>query len=157
MEKRAKVVLTTVILLLGLLTFLLIETTPQAPVRIFDVTNSRIISNTGAIKTINIDAFWDLACTNKTTAINWGIMSPGSSKVVTIYVKNIGNVPLTLHLSTGNFVPANASVILTTWNIISTNYVQPAQVMPANVTLTVPATISGITNFSYDIILVGIE
>jgi hypothetical protein len=74
-----------------------------------------------------------------------------------MYVRNEGNVAVTLSIQTADWNPANASSYLVFgWNC--TGYVlQPSQVVQALLTLTVSSSISGITSFSFDITLAGTQ
>lgn len=112
---------------------------------------SRTISNTGSIKGIGVGIYWDLACTNQTSSINWGLLSPGSSKTVGIYVRNEGNSVAVLSKTVQNWNPSNVqSYVSLNWNYVN----QPLsvnQVLQVNMTLIVSSTASGITNFSFDI------
>jgi hypothetical protein len=115
------------------------------------VQTSRTISNVGSVKGIGVGIYWNSACTNSTSSINWGLLDPGSNKTVTVYVRNEGNTLATLSKTTGNWNPSTASSYLSlnwdyTGQTLSLN-----QVLPIKLTLTVSSTISGITNFSFDI------
>ena len=45
-------------------------------------TKSRTISNMGYVKAIGVGVYWDQNCTNAVSAIDWGILEPGSTKNV---------------------------------------------------------------------------
>jgi len=111
----------------------------------------RTIPNTGSVKGIGVGIYWNSACTNKTSSINWELMEPGSNKTVTVYVRNEGNVAATLSKATQNWNPSTASSYITlNWNYngqtLSVN-----QVIPIQLTLLVSPNISGITSFSFDL------
>lgn len=115
------------------------------------VQTSRTISNLGSVKGIGVGIYWDSTCTDRTSSINWGLLDPGSSKTVTVYVRNEGNTVATLSKATGNWNPSTASSYLSlnwdyTGQTLSVN-----QVLRIKLTLIVSSTISGITNFSFDI------
>lgn len=120
------------------------------------ITN-RTIPNSGSIKTIGIQAYWDSNFTNQTTSINWATLEPNSSKSYTIYIRNNGTAAVTLTMTTANWSSTAAQNYLTlSWN--RQNYVlnQSAYVQ-ATLTLTVSPVITGVTTFSFDIILTGTE
>ncbi len=115
------------------------------------VQTNRTISNVGSVKGIGVGIYWDSTCTNRTSLINWGLLDSGSSKTVTVYVRNEGNTVATLSEATGNWNPSTASSYLSlnwdyTGQTLSVN-----QVLRIKLTLIVSSTISGITNFSFDI------
>jgi archaellum component FlaG (FlaF/FlaG flagellin family) len=58
----------------------------------------RAITSSGLIVAVNVGVYSDAACTLNLTSIDWGYLCPRGSARRTIYVKNIGNVPMTLIL-----------------------------------------------------------
>jgi len=124
------------------------------------ILNSSIkIGNVGVInvKTIGVKAYLDSGCTQEVSSIDWGVLEPGSTKSFTIFIKNEGNVDMTLSLSSENWVPQSASTYIT----ISWDYngspIAPGQVVQVNLNLQVSSSISGIDNFSFDIVITATE
>jgi hypothetical protein len=114
---------------------------------------NRTISNIGSIKGVGVGVYWNRACTNRTSSANWGVIDPGTSKTLTVYVKNEGNAATTLSMATQNWNPSTASSYLTlSWNYTGQT-LSVNQVLQIRLTLTVSSTISGITSFSFDIII----
>lgn len=112
-----------------------------------------LISNFAAVKAVGVEVYWDSSATQIVTSINWGIVEPNSTVEKTVFVKNPGNVPVTLNLSTANWNPANASNFITlSWNYTGF-LVDPDMVVPVVLTLSVSAEITGIKSFSFDIII----
>ena len=115
------------------------------------------IGSTGVVASANLGVFQESQCINNVTSINWGTLSAGGTNSVTVYVKNIGTVPLTLSLSTGSWSPAGAQSYMTvTWNYAGAT-IQPNGVQAVTITLTVSASIQGITNFSFNVIITGTQ
>ena len=56
------------------------------------------------IRTSGIKAYWDAELTNETTEIPWGRLSPGSVSNVTLYLRNISNIQITLNMTAANWV-----------------------------------------------------
>lgn len=116
---------------------------------------SRTVSNTGAVKAIGVGVYWNNECTNPLSFIDWGVLEPGSIKNVTCYIRNEGNSVSTLSMQTSNWSPSNASDYMT----LSWDYggqpINPDDVVQVTFTLSVSASIGGITSFSFDIIIVG--
>lgn len=107
----------------------------------------------GALQTIGIGAYWDPSLTSKVSTTNWGFLQPGDQKSFTVYVHNEGNSPVTLSLSTSNWTPSTASAYLElTWNY-NNQTINPSAQMQVTLTLTVSPDITGISNFSFDIII----
>jgi hypothetical protein len=124
---------------------------------------TRTVGNTGNIAVVTpspavqLGVYSDSGCTSALSSISWGTLSPGNTTTSTMYVRNEGNVAVTLSIQTADWNPANASSYLVFgWNC--TGYVlQPSQVVQALLTLTVSSSISGITSFSFDITLAGTQ
>jgi hypothetical protein len=115
------------------------------------VQTSRTVSNAGSVKGIGVGIYWDSACTNTTSSINWGLLDPGLSKTVIVYVRNEGNAVATLSKATQNWNPSTASSYMTlNWNYAGQT-LSVNQVLQIKLTLIVSSTISGITGFSFDI------
>ena len=118
---------------------------------------NQTISNTGNVKAVGVGVYWDSSCTNEVSSIDWGDLEPGATIDKTIYVKNEGSITVVLSMTTDNWNPASASSYITlSWN--RENYVlNSGSVVQVVLTLSVSSSISGITNFSFDIIITGTE
>jgi hypothetical protein len=115
------------------------------------------ISNVGKIKAVGIAVFWDLNASNSCTSIDWGLLKPGDLAGVTVYIKNVKNSNVTLSLNVTNWSPQNASAYLTlSWNYSNT-ILQPAQIIPTQITLLVSPQIQNIDTFSFDINITATE
>jgi hypothetical protein len=120
-------------------------------------TNNRTVQSRGTIKTVNVDVYWNSGCTNKTVTIDFGMLSPGTTGNVSLYVRNEGNLPVRLGLTAQNWSPANASSYMTLgWNR-EAQTLAAGNVIQATLLLNVSANISGISNFSFDTVIVGAE
>lgn len=116
---------------------------------------TRTVTSTGSIYAVGVQVFSDSACTIPASSVNWGAVTPGSVASVTLYLKNNGTVPVTLTVSYGTWSPASASSYMTPgWNC--TNYaLGSGSVVTAALTLTVLASVTGITTFSFAITITG--
>lgn len=119
--------------------------------------SKRMIHNVGKIKAVGVGVYLESECTTPISHIDWGLMDPGSSKQFTIYVKNEGNVPIKLSMETGNWTPPVASYYITlTWD--RQDYIlAPGGNVSAVLTLSVSPNITGITDFSFEIAIIGTE
>jgi hypothetical protein len=116
---------------------------------------NQAIPSSGSVSTINVGVYSDSSCTHNLTSIDWGTISPGNSVTRTMYVKNTGNSQIALSMIKTNWNPAGANGPITlTWNRESTT-LNAGQVTTATLTLSVSASISGITNFGVDIVIAG--
>ena len=121
---------------------------------------SKTVSNSGAVKGIGVGIYQYSNCSSPVTSFNWGILDPGANVIKTVYIRNEGNSQATLSMTTSNWHLSNAT---SSWNLpnapssitLSWNYTSQTltvnQVIPVKFTLSVSSSISGITNFSFDI------
>ena len=115
----------------------------------------KTISSTGSIKSINVEVFWDYQCTQVIDEVDWGQAMPGEDIVKTVYVKNSGNSPMTLSLSYSAWNPVEAGNYLSlTWNREG-SVVNAGSVRSAVLTLSVDNSISGISGYSFNILIQG--
>jgi hypothetical protein len=121
------------------------------------LTINQTVSSSGTVTAINVGVYSDSACTTELTSIDWGMISPRNSVNRTIYLKNTGNAQITLFMTKTNWNPVNADGPITlTWNRENAT-LNVDQVTSAILTLTLSKSISGITNFSVDIVFTGTE
>ncbi len=60
---------------------------------------------TGTINAVNLGVYSDSACTQTATALTAGTLNPGATTTQTVYIKNTGNIPETLTMTTTNWTP----------------------------------------------------
>lgn len=119
------------------------------------LTTSKTLSSTGSVKAINVEVFWDSRCTQIVSSVDWGAQEPGGSINRTIYVKNNGNSQMTLSMSCSGWNPAGVDSYLTlTWNREGT-IIDADEVLPSVLTFSVSESITGITDFSFNIVIEG--
>jgi len=119
------------------------------------LTVSKTLSSTGTVKAINVEVYWDLACTQVVSSIDWGTPEPGDSVSQTVYVKDDGNAPMNVSLSASGWSPVGADAYLgVSWDSEGALIVAGG-VLQAVITLDVSSSITGITNFSFDIVIEG--
>jgi hypothetical protein len=93
------------------------------------------IPTLGNIKTIGVEAYWDPNLENKTEVLDWGILSVGLSRNVTLYVRSISNYKITLNLNVTDWMPANISDYMTlSWDYNGT-HLNPGEIIPVTLTL----------------------
>jgi hypothetical protein len=116
---------------------------------------NQVVPSSGNVITVNVGVYSDSSCTQNLTSINWGSIEPGETKSGPIYVKNTGTLPVNIYMTTASWNPTNANgPIALTWNKENTA-LNPGSQLKATLTLTTADNISGITNFSFDIIFTG--
>jgi len=121
---------------------------------------SKTLSSTGSIQiqtTAGIGVYSNFECTIPQTSMSWGTLEPGGSQNVVCYIKNEGSSPSTLSMYASGWDPE--SLVTSNYLVLSWNYnghsINPDDAIPVTFTLTVDASIEGITNFSFDITIVG--
>ena len=127
------------------------------------LTTAAVLSTTktvplnGTITAVNLGVYSDSACTQTVTALNVGTLNPGGTATQTVYIKNTGNVPETLTMTTNNWNPTSASTSLTlTWNRQNTILNAGASIQ-ATLTLTAASNTGSLTTFSCNVTLTGTE
>jgi archaellum component FlaG (FlaF/FlaG flagellin family) len=115
------------------------------------------ISSSGTVTAVNVGVYSDSACIQNLTSIDWGTLSPGDSVTRTIYVKNTGNAPIAITMTKINWNPSTANGPITiTWNTENWS-LGAGNSTAATLTLSISSSISGITDFSVDIVITGTE
>jgi len=121
------------------------------------LSSNRTVQSRGSVKTVNVGAYWNSICTNVTTSIDWGMLSPGTVANVSFYVRNEGNLAVRLGLTSQNWSPANASSYMSlSWNR-EAQTLALGNVTLATLSLNVSSSISGVTSFSFDTVIIGSE
>lgn len=118
-------------------------------------TISLIIPNSATIGTIGVEAYWDQECTTPVTNLQWGILYLGDVKTSTFFLKNSGTQDEVLSMFVDAWQPVAAETYISlTWNRQET--ILPAlTVINATFTLQVSPSIQDITNFSFNINIIG--
>ena len=104
-------------------------------------------STIGTIKTVGVEAYWDLDLKNKTEeTFDWGTIYMGTSTNITLYLRSISNIETTLNLTAMNWTfynrdkivvqpPANISECMDlSWNYNETT-VHPGEIIQVTLTL----------------------
>ena len=117
--------------------------------------NSIVLYNTGNVKAIDIEVYWDSDHTNEVSLIDWGIIEPGTTENVTVYILNTGNSDVMLSMNTTNWSPSSASNYITlSWDYEGQS-IGPGLVQQTTLTLSMSSSIQGVTSFSFDIAVTG--
>ena len=122
---------------------------------IYAAGNPVFIGNVGTVKTVNVGAYKDFGCAVPLTTIDWRMIEPNSVTNRTAYIRNEANVPVVLTLATQDWVPDGTSDFMNLmWNYGGTE-IEVDGVVQVVFSLTVSAEISGVTNFSFTIVIAG--
>jgi hypothetical protein len=110
-----------------------------------------------SVEGVSIGVYWDASCTTVVQSIDWGNLTPSSSKSVDAYIRNEGNTSVCLSLNTTDWTPVGASNYLTlSWNY-SNQIIEPMDVIPVILSLSVSSSIAGIETFSFNIVISSTE
>jgi len=99
----------------------------------------------------SIDVYSDSRCRDVVGSIDWGMLSPGEVKNVTVYVRNEGELGTVLSVIAYDWTPSEAPNHMRVTSNYTGTSLQPGQVLPVRLTLSVNQTISQITNFGVSI------
>lgn len=127
---------------------------------------TRTLSNSGSItvvtqppptQTLQLGVYSDSGCTTALSSVSWGTLNPGTTSNATAYLRNEGNVPVTLSAQASNWNPGSASSYFTfSWNQEGV-VLAVGQTVQATLSLTVSSSITGITSFSFDITITATQ
>lgn len=118
------------------------------------LSSSKTVPASGRVVSVNVGVYTDSACTQQATAIDWGNLEPGENKTVTLYIKNTGNSPVTLGMTTNTWSPSDATQSITiSWNRNGAVLASGA-VVSANVQIIISPT-TALSDFSFNIVITG--
>lgn len=107
--------------------------------------------NAGTVEAIGVGVYWDNGCSNAVSTIDWGFLTPGDAKDVTVYVRNEEIENVMLSVRTDNWNPSNAvDFMALSWNYAG-NLIVPSEIVKVKLTLTISPDIRDITSFRFDI------
>ena len=114
------------------------------------------VQSRGKIKGIGVGIYANAEASIVVSEIDWGILEPGESTNVTVYIKNEGNVVANLTMTTEAWIPEEAEEsIALTWDYDGTE-VGISDVRCVTFTLAIDPSIIGINDFSFDIIVTAV-
>jgi hypothetical protein len=119
---------------------------------------STTIGSAGTVKAVGVGVFSDSNCTNRVSSISWSFVEPGSLNNATVYIRNEENSPVTLNLNTTNWNPTSIqeeNYMILTWDYANQTLKPNDNALPVKLTLAVYSNVTGITDFSFDIIITG--
>jgi hypothetical protein len=115
------------------------------------------VGSSGRIKAINVQVYGDSSCTDVIDEFDWGKLEPGDSVNKKIYVKHNSKFDHTLSVYDSGWNPIEAGSYLTLSCDKDGMILGPKKVVEAIITLTVSDEISGINNFSFNIVMEAVN
>ncbi|MEJ2242482.1 MAG: hypothetical protein P8Y18_10130 [Candidatus Bathyarchaeota archaeon] len=115
------------------------------------------VTSNGAIKSKNdVNIYWDQKGTQRVSGINWGSLTPGNEKTITLFVENNNKEPIFLDFIVSNWSPSEISNYLTlNWDYDG-SIIGFKEKIQINFTLTVSEKITSEQNFNFDITIISI-
>ena len=108
MEKKIKLVMASCLLVVAVLSGFLagyVAGTLRA--------EKSITTGTNVVTDFNLSVFESAEATEQLVHIDWGDMQPLSSKTVELYIQNDAQIPMTISLSTQDWLPSYAETTFT--------------------------------------------
>ena len=106
--------------------------------------------------TEGVRVYQDSSCTVELTHINWGTLTPGSARACVVYIRNEGQEPMYLILSTEDWEPLMASDRITLeWDYIEQRMKPWEDPLRITLTLSVSRDIERISSFNFEIHITG--
>ena len=106
---------------------------------------------------VGIDTYWDSKCTQKISSLDWGSLEPGTTKAITMFIKNKGKNQVTLSYYVSNYNPPYAiNQLTTTWDYAG-QIIGFKDSVQVTFTLSVSETAETIENFSFDIDIIATQ
>jgi len=104
---------------------------------------------------VKIDIYGDFECTHSLSTIGWGAIRAGGSVQKKVYIKNSGDQPVSLSLSTENWTPAKvAGYMVLSWDYEGIE-LESGAIVEVTLKLTVDSSIKGIETFGFEIVVIG--
>jgi hypothetical protein len=112
------------------------------------------VPNVSAVESVNsVGVYWDEKCENRVYSLDWGTLSPGSTRKFSLYVRNESNESITLDLLTQNWSPLIAAQnISVSWDYHG-HPISKNQVILTELALSVSPKINDVKSFSFDIVI----
>lgn len=117
----------------------------------------KLIKKSSAVESLNVGVYWDSGCTQEVTSIDWGQLSPGSKTEVDIFVRNEVNQPLFIAIATQDWNPTQTADYITLSGKYDRRAIDPEETVLIPLTLKVSEDIIEITDFSFNIHIIGTE
>jgi hypothetical protein len=119
---------------------------------------SGLALNVSAVETSEtLGAFWDAGCSVSVISVDWGNMTPGQTKSTIFYVKNEGSTTVFLSAIDKNWNPTAAQNYIHFIFDSNDQKVKSNEVRKVACSLIVSKQTVGVTNYSFDVLLLGTD
>jgi hypothetical protein len=110
-------------------------------------------STSDFVADLRLGVYDDTTCARNVTVIDWGICDPGENKTAPIYLRNDGNVNVTLTIQPANWEPSLAASHLTLSSNCAAEVLTPGEVRPITLTLAISDDVESVDAFRFDIVI----
>ncbi|MCW3980369.1 MAG: dockerin type I domain-containing protein [Candidatus Bathyarchaeota archaeon] len=122
------------------------------------VSRSTPIRRAFAVESFYVGVYWDANGNNPVTFVDWGELSPGSTKSVGIYVRNEEFRPTCyVFLWTEDWIPDITSKYISLDWSYDGRKIAPNEIMSITLKLKVARNVLGVNNFSFNIVIFGAD
>ena len=91
------------------------------------------------------------------TSVAWGLIEAGNFVNKTIYIRNSGDIDIRLSLAAENWNPLMAADYFTLSWSYDGSVLSSGEVIGVTLRLSLSSSVSGLDNFSFDIVIMGSE
>ncbi|HVP92555.1 MAG TPA: dockerin type I domain-containing protein [Acidobacteriota bacterium] len=135
----------SIIILIG--TVFLLLTSYMALHTIYNIQNVSAVS----VSSPSLGVYWDVKATSPISAINWGNVTIGLEKDVTVFVKNLGQSALILSFTTSAWNPSTVYPnMYLCWNY-NLQQVQPGSIVKVILKLFATPRVNSVKSFSFNL------
>ena len=119
--------------------------------------STRTVTSHCNLNGIDIEFFADSECTQKITELNWKIMKEDDKVTKTLYLKNIGDMPVILNMKVSEFIPSDIRELISlSWDMEGLS-LNPGESTPAQFYFSLNKMIKGIDEVDYNVTVSSIE
>jgi uncharacterized repeat protein (TIGR01451 family) len=104
---------------------------------------------------MGVGVYEDISCTIPVSEINWGMLEPGQTVNLTVYIRNEGNTAINLTIYSEDWSPANASNFIAFTCDYDGRQLSANDLVIVNFALSVSSEIHDIDTFSFSIVIAG--
>jgi hypothetical protein len=116
------------------------------------------IKKSFAVESFYVGVYWDSDCTENVTSIEWGELTPGSTRHENVFIRNEELNPSCFGcLQTEDWTPPEAADYITlSWDYDGKS-IGLGEIVQVTLTLRVEQDVLGITDFGFNIVIFGTE
>jgi len=114
-----------------------------------------LVPSLGVVLSVGIGLFQDAEASLPLTEVGWGVLYPGSTMGRTVYVRNMGDAPLTLSFNVLDWNPSQAPLFISVSWSEEGKRLEKGEVRPTELILTVSPDIKDIREFSMNLVFEG--